>query len=114
MRERLVVYRRDEMPLGQTDWERLRHITEEEIAAQAREDGTDVPDDFWDDAVLVVPAKQAVSLRIDADVLTWYRAQGKGYQTRMNRVLRRFMEAQQRRAAAQPVKPRHKKKSAPR
>jgi uncharacterized protein (DUF4415 family) len=114
MSPRYVQYRLDELPPSQTDWERVRNTTEEEIAAQAREDGTDFPDDFWDDAVLVVPAKQAVSLRIDADVLTWYRAQGKGYQTRMNRVLRRFMEAQQRRAAAQPVKPRHKKKSAPR
>jgi uncharacterized protein (DUF4415 family) len=41
----------------------------------------------------VVPAKTSVSLRIDADVLEWFRAQGPGYQTRMNAVLRAFKDA---------------------
>jgi uncharacterized protein (DUF4415 family) len=40
-----------------------------------------------------VPAKASVSLRIDADVLEWFKAQGPGYQTRMNAVLRAFKEA---------------------
>ena len=39
------------------------------------------------------PVKQLVSLRIDADVLNWFRSQGKKYQTYMNQVLRREMEA---------------------
>lgn len=41
----------------------------------------------------VVPPKQSVSLRIDADVLKWFRAQGSGYQTRINAVLRAFTDA---------------------
>ena len=38
------------------------------------------------------PIKQLVSLRVDADVLSWFRAQGKRYQTYMNEVLRREMQ----------------------
>ena len=38
------------------------------------------------------PIKQLVSLRVDADVLAWYRGRGKKYQTYMNQVLRREME----------------------
>jgi uncharacterized protein (DUF4415 family) len=98
MPPRYVQYRIDELPPGQTDWERVRNTTEEEIAAQAREDGTDLPDELWDEAVVVLAPKCAISLRVDADVLSWFRARGKGYQTRMNRVLRRYMETQQRRA----------------
>lgn len=36
------------------------------------------------------PPKESISLRIDADVLEWFKAQGPGYQTRMNAVLRAF------------------------
>lgn len=39
------------------------------------------------------PIKQPVSLRVDADVLAWFRARGKKYQTYMNEVLRREMQA---------------------
>ncbi len=40
------------------------------------------------------PAKQQVTVRLDADVLDWLKAHGKGYQTRMNRILRAVMEGQ--------------------
>jgi uncharacterized protein (DUF4415 family) len=40
-------------------------------------------------------AKQAISLRIDQDILAWFRDGGPGYQTRMNAVLRAFVDAQQ-------------------
>jgi len=39
-----------------------------------------------------VPAKAAISLRLDADVLKWFKAQGPGYQTRINAVLRAFKD----------------------
>jgi uncharacterized protein (DUF4415 family) len=38
------------------------------------------------------PSKAAISLRVDADVLEWFKAQGPGYQTRINAVLRAFKE----------------------
>ncbi len=37
------------------------------------------------------PIKKPVTLRLDADVLAWFKKQGKGYQTRINRALRRVM-----------------------
>ena len=49
----------------------------------------------WASARLVVPeAKAAISIRLDPDVLAFFRAGGRGYQTRINAVLRAFMEAQ--------------------
>ena len=51
-----------------------------------------VPDGFWDGAKLRTPGKTHISMRIDTDVLDWYRQQGGGYLTRMNSVLRSFME----------------------
>ncbi|HVA39811.1 MAG TPA: BrnA antitoxin family protein [Candidatus Binataceae bacterium] len=55
----------------------------------------EAPDDAWLDRpgpVLPEP-KRAVTLRIDADVLRWFKAHGAGYQSRMNAVLRQYAEA---------------------
>lgn len=41
----------------------------------------------------VLPPKESISLRVDADVLEWFRASGSGYQSRMNAVLRAFKDA---------------------
>lgn len=87
-----------------TDWgevnrAKLDATTEEEIERQAIEDGTDQID--WSDAVVMPPLpKEPISIRVDLDVLNWFRNQGKGYQTRMNAVLRRHMNAQRRREKA--------------
>jgi uncharacterized protein (DUF4415 family) len=40
-----------------------------------------------------VPSKTSISLRVDREVLDWFKAQGPGYQTRMNAVLRAFRDA---------------------
>lgn len=44
----------------------------------------------------LVPRKAQITLRMDADVLEWFKTQGRGYQTRMNALLRAYMEAQKR------------------
>jgi uncharacterized protein (DUF4415 family) len=44
------------------------------------------------------PVKKPLSLRIDADVIDWFQRQGQGYQTRMNAVLREYVERHRRRA----------------
>ena len=50
--------------------------------------------DFWKKARLVVPEpKERVGLRLDRDVMAYFRGQGRGYQTRINAVLRAYMEA---------------------
>ena len=55
-----------------------------------------LPKAFWSEAVrnpYYRPVKQSTTVRIDADVLAWLRAQGRGYQTRLNRILRDAMLA---------------------
>ena len=50
---------------------------------------------FWKSARVVMPAgKTSVHLRLDSDVVEWFRARGKGHLTRMNAVLRAYVEAQ--------------------
>ena len=80
-------------------------LTDKQIAElkalAARPDGkvdySDIPpltDDFWKNALrnpLYRPIKQSTTLRLDADVLAWARAKGKGYQTRINTILRDAM-----------------------
>jgi uncharacterized protein (DUF4415 family) len=52
-----------------------------------------LPADFWDDAEMVAPTpKRAISLRVDEDVLDWFRRSGPLYQTRMNAVLRMYVK----------------------
>lgn len=51
---------------------------------------------LWRNArVVVPPGKKSVHLRVDTDVLAWFKAQGRGHLTRMNAVLRAYMEAHQ-------------------
>jgi len=47
----------------------------------------------WSDAVLVIPAKKkAISIRVDEDVLDFFKKEGEGYQRRINAVLRSYMQ----------------------
>lgn len=79
---------------GQTDWERLKRDEAAGIEPEPDEDEFEVD---WSKARLVIPEpKKPVSIRLDPDVLAFFKAQGKGYQTRINAVLRAYMEAQQR------------------
>jgi uncharacterized protein (DUF4415 family) len=80
---------------SKTDFARLRATTdtdlEREIAADSDWDGVD--EDWFERARAVLPrGKRLVSLRFDKDVIEWFRASGPGYQTRINHVLRTFME----------------------
>ena len=57
--------------------------------------GPDLDADFWANAKVVLPiGKKSIHLRIDQDVLDFFKRDGKGHLTRMNAVLRRYMEAQ--------------------
>jgi uncharacterized protein (DUF4415 family) len=74
----------------------------QQLAARADEetDLTDIPEldeAFFREAEWRPPIKKPITIRLDADVLEWFRSQGPGYQTRINRLLRRYMEVQQRR-----------------
>jgi uncharacterized protein (DUF4415 family) len=82
-----------ERAASRTDWARVKTTTQKDVEAQIAAD----PDDWVADAGGVLlrglpprPQKERVNIRLDRDVLDFFRAQGRGYQTRINAVLRVF------------------------
>jgi len=83
------------MPSDKTDWERLRKQTDADIAnAVANDPDTFFPDDaFWQTAEVVMPAsKQQITLKLDPEIIAYFKQQGRGYNTRMNAVLKSYVE----------------------
>ena len=74
-----------------TDWQFLHNATDDDI------DFSDIPPlgpDFWKKAVVRMPQKkESLTLRLDHDVLVWFRGTGRGYQTKMNAILRSYMRS---------------------
>lgn len=88
---------READPKGRTDWYRLRAMTDEEAERNASRDPDNRPADLgWLSAGHLVqpPQKEPISLRLDSDVLAWFRATGTKYQTRMNEVLKAYVQHQ--------------------
>ncbi len=79
---------------SKTDWKRLADMEDKDIDTS---DMAELGDDFFQHAEIRLPQKQPVTLRLDADVLTWFKSKGTGYQTRINKLLRTYMEAQEKR-----------------
>ena len=106
-RERITRVSRDEARRlkGETDYARLDSMTDDDIAKAVADDPDAPPLDVdWDKANIVIPpGKDIITLRLDRDVLEWLRAQGKGYQTLINQVLRAFYDAQIGRAQREKV-----------
>jgi len=78
-----------------TDWEALRTMSNADIHAgiEADPDAHATDEDFWKKAEVVHPKpKQPITVRLDADLLEWFRQQS-GYQTRINAILRAYMKA---------------------
>jgi uncharacterized protein (DUF4415 family) len=72
---------------------------EVEAAAAGDPDAPPLDEAFWQEARVVFPRpvrKKQTGLRIDEDVLAWFRAHGPGYQSRINAVLRAYVEARKR------------------
>ena len=92
--ENITIVSRDSPRKGKTDWAVVDALTDEEIEAAVRNDPDAVPLDFnWDEAVLVIPSKKkAISIRVDEDVLDFFKKEGDGYQRRINAVLRSYMQ----------------------
>lgn len=87
---------------SRTDWDYLDRVTDAEIeAAMARDPAwADLKDVDWSEAVLVIPPKKkAISIRVDEDVLDYFKKEGAGYQRRMNAVLRSFMQQKRKKRA---------------
>jgi uncharacterized protein (DUF4415 family) len=80
---------------SQTDWTRVEALTDEEIEAAIADDPdwAEFKDIDWSKAELVFPAKKkAISIRVDEDVLNFFKKGGEGYQKRMNAVLRSYVQ----------------------
>ena len=79
---------------GRANLARLRRVSDAEIARTAPTELRAIPDDFWRQEVRVVTpvSKQAISIRLDTDVIDWFRATGPKYQTRINAVLRSYVD----------------------
>lgn len=86
---------------GETDWARLDAMTDEEIeqAARSDPDWNGLLDIDWSQVEITRPArKQPISIRLDEDVLDFFKRGGTGYQKRINAVLRSYMSASKQRA----------------
>ena len=86
-----------------TDWARLRAMTDRDIerAVRADPDAAPILNERWfRNAKLVMPPDRkprvAISLRVESDVIDWFKAQGGPYQSRMHAVLKAFADAHQR------------------
>jgi len=83
-----------------TDWAAVNRTTEEDLERSIAADPDDVHEPVdWTHAVKgLPPRKRDLRIRIDEDVLDWFRQTGRGYQTRINDVLRAFIESRKRSA----------------
>lgn len=93
-KEHIVTRKWGDRRKGKTDWARFDAMTDAEIEAGIASDPDAAPIDIdWSDAVLVMPAKKkAISIRLDEDVLDFFKQNGEGYQGRINAVLRSYMQ----------------------
>lgn len=76
---------------SRTDWERIKAMGDEDV------DLTESPElnsTFFKEAVAWPSQKKQITLRLDPEVLDFFKSQGKGYQTAINKVLRRYVEGQ--------------------
>ncbi len=74
---------------SRTDWKRIDALEDKDI------DYSDIPKqgpDFFANAILWPGPKKQITLRLDPDVLAFFRKTGKGYQTSINAVLRKYVE----------------------
>ena len=77
---------------SRTDWKHLAAMPDEDI------DFSEIPEqgpEFFKNAILRLPEpKSAITIRVDPDILEWFKKSGPGYQTRINAVLKMYVDAQ--------------------
>jgi uncharacterized protein (DUF4415 family) len=81
---------------SKTDWPRVRGMKDRQIKLSAEHPEAELKHivrGIVRQGLKPVSSKTSISLRVDADVLDWFKAQGRGYQTRINAVLRAFKDA---------------------
>jgi uncharacterized protein (DUF4415 family) len=89
----IAIVSRNNPVRGKTNWDALDRQSDDEISAATRTDPDAVPVDIdWSNAALVTANKVPISIRIDPDVLAFFKESGRGYQRRINQVLRSHVE----------------------
>ncbi len=81
---------------SKTDWERIRNMADEEIEDALFNDPVwqEMGGDNWmENAEVITPKKKGIYAKFDDEVIRYYQSFGRGYQARMNAVLRAYMEA---------------------
>lgn len=80
----------------ESDWNKIDQATDEELEKEIDSDPDAAPvldEEWFKKAHHMVPSKDRITLRLDHDIISFFKQQGKGYQTRINQVLRAFVEA---------------------
>ena len=88
--------KRTSSEVSKTNWKALRAMKEHQIKLSKEHPELDVKHiarAIVRKGLKRVTPKESIALRVDADVVEWFKSQGPGYQTRMNAVLRAFKEA---------------------
>jgi len=80
--------------VGRSDWKRVDAMTETHVEADSVTDidGLPLDDTEWTKVKLLDPFKTPITIRLDTDVVEWFKTQGSRYQTKINAVLRQYVE----------------------
>ena len=74
-----------------SDWSKIDTLKNNQIDYS---DSPELNDDFWENAQLIVPKpKVKITLRLDSEIFEWFKSKGKGYQTKINSVLKSYVKA---------------------
>ena len=90
----IVRYSRNTLPKGKTQWEKISRIPEKDIdrAAKADLENPHWTKDMLNSATLQMPQKKvSVHMYLDQDIVDWFKSKGKGYQPRINSVLKSYV-----------------------
>ena len=90
----IVRYARSTLPKGKTDWDKIKNMSEEAIDKSAKSDHENPrwTKKMLEHATLRMPQRKVpVHMYIDEDVIDWFKLKGRGYQTRINSVLKSYV-----------------------
>jgi uncharacterized protein (DUF4415 family) len=89
MKTKMVSYTLDTLPpISDARLEEMKALAERPDSEIDFSDNPEITDERWKNAIFYRPVKQQITARLDSDVLHWLKSQGKGYQSRMNEILR--------------------------
>ena len=81
---------------SRTDWERVRAMPREEVERLADEEDGPLPEGWESTITTQHPSARAAPVRLDSDIIAWFRAAGPGYEARINAALREFVRTHER------------------